>query len=155
MNVRRALPSESKALSELALAAKGLWGYSAEQLAVWANDLRISPASIIFEPTFVIEEDDHIAGVVQLNTKDAPWSIEHLWVHPAAGRRGIGSELVRHVLRYARERGQRELHVDSDPQAEEFYLRLGGCKVGEVAAPIEGQPYRVRPQLLVSTENAA
>ena len=155
VNVRRALPSETKALSELALAAKGLWGYSAAQLAMWANDLRISPESIISEPTFVIEEGGHVAGVVQLNTKEVPWSIEHLWVHPAAGRRGIASQLVRHVLRYAHERGQPELQVDSDPQAEQFYLQLGGRKVGEVAAPIEGQPYRVRPQLLVSTENAA
>jgi ribosomal protein S18 acetylase RimI-like enzyme len=155
VNVRRALPSESRALSELALEAKGLWGYSAAQLAAWANELRISPETIVSEPTFVIEEEARIVGVVQLNTRNEPWSIEHLWVHPAVGRRGIGGLLVRHVLRYAHERGQRELQVDADPEAEQFYLQLGGRKVGEVAAPIEGRPYRVRPQLIVDTENTA
>jgi ribosomal protein S18 acetylase RimI-like enzyme len=155
MNVRRALPNESQALSELAVEAKGLWGYSTAQLAAWANDLRVSPESIISEPTFVVEEERSIAGVVQRNTKSTPWSIEHLWVLPSAAGRGIGSQLVRHVLHYANERGQRELLIDSDPQAEEFYLRLGGRKVGEVAAPIEGRPSRVRPQIVISAENAA
>jgi GNAT superfamily N-acetyltransferase len=154
VNVRRALPTESQALTELAFAAKALWGHSEAQLSTWANDLRISPKSILSEPTFVIEEEHGPVGVVQLGTKIRPWSIEHLWVHPSAVRRGLGSQLVRHVLRYARERGQSELQVDSDPQAEQFYLRLGARRVGEVAAPIEGQPSRERPQLVFSTENA-
>jgi GNAT superfamily N-acetyltransferase len=155
MNVRRAVPSESQALSELAVAAKGFWGYPAAQLAAWASDLRISPESIISEPTFVAEVERRIAGVVQLSTKRVPWSIEHLWVLPSAARRGIGGQLVRHVIQYVHERGQRELLIDSDPEAEGFYIRLGARKVGEVAAPIEGQPGRVRPQFVVSTENAA
>jgi predicted N-acetyltransferase YhbS len=154
VKVRRAHPSESRALSELALQAKSLWGYSAAQLASWASDLRISPESITSEPTFVVEEEGGLVGVVQLSTIEFPWSIEHLWVHPSAGRRGVGCQLVRHALRYAREQGQAELRVDSDPQAERFYVRLGARKVGEVPAPVEGQPGRVRPQLLVSTENA-
>jgi GNAT superfamily N-acetyltransferase len=155
VNVRRALPGESQALTELAFAAKALWGHLEAQLRAWANDLRISPESILSEPTFVIEEERGLVGVVQLGTKNRPWSIEHLWVHPAEVRRGLGSQLVRHVLRYARERGEPELQVDSDPQAEQFYLRLGARRVGEVAAPIEGHPSRVRPQLVLSTENAA
>lgn len=155
MDVRRALPSESQALSELAVAAKGLWGYSPAQLAAWADDLRISPESIIAQPTFVAETDRLIAAVVQLSTERVPWSIEHLWVHPSAARGGIGSHLVRHALRYAHDRGQRVLLIDSDPQAEPFYLRVGARKVGEVAAPIEGQPDRMRPQFVVSTEIAA
>ena len=152
--LRRALANESQALSELAVQAKSTWGYSAAQLASWASDLRISPESIVTEPTFVVEADGGLAGVLQLDTTTVPWAIEHLWVHPSAGRRGIGSQLVRHALRYARERGERELRIDSDPQAEQFYTRLGARKVGEVAAPIEGEPGRVRPQLVISTENA-
>lgn len=154
MSIRRALPSESKTLSELA-AAKAVWGHSAAQFALWASDLYISPESIDGEPTFVAEQEDgHIAGVVQLCTQDR-WAIEHLWVHPSAMRRGVGAELVRHALSYARERGQHELEVDSDPQAERFYLRLGARRVGEVAAPVEEEPGRVRPQLVLSTAHSA
>jgi ribosomal protein S18 acetylase RimI-like enzyme len=155
LNVRPALPGESQELCELALASKGSWGYSEAQLAAWADDLHISPESIVAEPTFVLQDESRIAGVVQINTKVVPWSIEHLWVHPSSGRRGIGRQLVEQALRYSRERGQGELQVDSDPHAEQFYLKQGARKVGEVAAPIEGQPNRVRPRLLLSTRNVA
>jgi GNAT superfamily N-acetyltransferase len=155
VKIRPALPSEARALSDLAVASKALWGYSGAQLSAWRNELRISPESIASEPTFVAETESGIAGVVQLHTGTIPWAIEHLWVHPSAGRRGIGSQLVRHAIRHAREHGRAELTIDSDPQAEPFYLRLGARKVGEKAAPIEGQPGRVRPQLVITTENPA
>lgn len=154
MKVRRALPGESEALSTLAVDSKSLWGYSSSQLASWVNELRISPASIVDEPTFVAEEQNRIAGVVQLSTSVSPWSVECLWVHPSLSRRGIGSLLVRHALAFARSHDQRALHIDSDPNAEPFYVYLGARKVGAVPAPIEGQPARERPQLILSTENA-
>ena len=65
MNIRRARPSESEELSALAGSAKALWGYSAQQLALWSGVLRISPESIVSEPTFVAEEYARLVGVAQ------------------------------------------------------------------------------------------
>jgi GNAT superfamily N-acetyltransferase len=155
VNVRRARPTESEELSALAVSAKALWGYSEQQLALWSSELRISPESIVREPTFVAEERSHPVGVAQLDTKAHPWVLECLWVHPSAVGRGVGSVLVRHLLNYARAHGQSVLRIDSDPNAEVFYRRLGARRVGEVAAPIEGHPSRTRPQLMLSVENAA
>ncbi len=155
MNVRRACPTESEELSALAVSAKALWGYSAQQLALWSGDLRISRESIVAEPTFVAEEDARPVGVAQLDTKAVPWALECLWVHPSAVGRGVGTLLVRHLLALARANGQSALHIDSDPNAEAFYLHLGAQRVGELPAPMEGQPSRTRPQLTLSVENAA
>lgn len=155
MNIRRARPSESEELSALAASAKALWGYSAQQLALWSGVLSISPESIVNKPTFVAEGYARLVGVAQLDTSAHPWAVECLWIHPSAVRRGVGSLLVRHLLDYARAKGQTELRVDSDPNAEAFYLSLGARRVGEVAAPIEGQPNRARPQLALSVDNAA
>lgn len=154
MNLRLARPSESEELSALAFAAKALWGYSPSQLADWANQLRISPESIATEPTFVVEENGRLAGVVQLSDESPHWAIECLWVHPSSIRHGLGKRLLQHVLAYARSQGQTELRVDADPNAEPFYLRLGARRVGEVAASVRGQPGRIRPQLVISTENS-
>jgi len=154
MNVRSARPTESEELSALALSAKALWGYSAQQLALWSSELRITRETIVSQPTFVAEENALPVGVAQLDTKALPWAVECLWVHPSAVRRGVGSLLVRHLLAHARTNGQSALRVDSDPNAEGFYLHLGARRVGEVAAPIEGQPSRTRPQLILSVENA-
>ena len=155
MNLRLARPSESEELSALAITAKALWGYSPQQLAGWANQLRISQESIATVPTFVVEEHGRLVGVAQLSQESTRWAIECLWVHPSSIRRGVGKRLLQHVLAYARSHGQTELRVDADPNAEAFYLRLGARRVGEVAAPVLGQPRRIRPQLVVSTENAA
>ena len=155
MNIRRALSSESEELTALAVRAKGVWGYSPRQLSAWATDLRISSESIAGQPTFVAVDHGRILGVVQLDSQVLPWQVEHLWVEPSASRRGIGSALIRHVVAHAASHGQKELHVDSDPNAEQFYLRLGARKVGAIPAPIEGQPSRQRPQLILSTEHAA
>jgi GNAT superfamily N-acetyltransferase len=155
VNVRSARPTESEELSALAGAAKALWGYSERQLALWSSELRISRESIVSEPTFVAEEHGRSVGVAQLDTKTLPWAVECLWVHPSAVRRGVGTLLVHHLLAHARANDQSALRVDSDPNAEAFYLHLGARRVGEVAAPIEGQPTRTRPQLMLRVENAA
>ena len=155
MNVRHARPGESEELSALAVSAKALWGYSAQQLALWSSSLHISSESIVREATFVVEQHARLVGVAQLDTTSLPWEVECLWVHPSATRRGIGTLLVRHLLAYARAKGQSELRVDADPNAEAFYLHLGARRVGEIAAPIEGQPGRRRPQLALSVESAA
>jgi hypothetical protein len=41
--------------------------------------------------------------------------------------------------------------IDADPHAEAFYRACGALRIGGVAAPIDGQPQRVRPQLVLST----
>lgn len=151
MNLRSARPDESEALTSLAFASKALWGYSREQLDAWADELRISPQSITREPTFVAEEDGSLLGVLQLGTGATPWEVECLWVHPAAVRRGIGTSLMRKAVAYARAHGVSRLHIDADPHAEAFYLRMGARRVGERSSPITGEPDRVRPQLLLDT----
>jgi GNAT superfamily N-acetyltransferase len=154
VKTRSARPSESEELSELAAAAKALWGYSEEQLAAWSCELRISPEAIVSQPTFVVEEHAHPVGVAQLDTNSQPWAVECLWVHPSAVGRGIGALLVQHLMAHARANGQSELGIDADPNAEGFYLHIGARRVGEVRAPIEGQPNRIRPQLLLSVERS-
>ena len=149
-NIRRARPDESGALSALAEMAKSYWGYSREQLALWADELRLTPESIASEPTFVAEHDGELAGVVQLCTTRPCWSLECLWVHPTAIRQGVGSLLIDQAVAYARAQGRAEIDIDADPNAEGFYLRLGARRVGEVRAPIDGEPGRMRPQLVLA-----
>jgi ribosomal protein S18 acetylase RimI-like enzyme len=155
VRIRSARPSESEELTALALAAKTLWGYSEQQLALWSGELRISPESIVSQPTFVVEEHARSIGVAQLDTKSQPWAVECLWVHPSAVRRGVGVLLVQHLMAHAQANGQSELRIDADPNAEGFYLHMGARRVGEVVAPIDTQPNRIRPQLMLSVERAA
>jgi GNAT superfamily N-acetyltransferase len=46
-------------------------------------------------------------------------------VHPDYQRRGIGMRLVTHAISLAKERGMDWLHVDYEPDLEQFYKQCG------------------------------
>ena len=153
--IRAAHPDEWPELSRLAYAAKASWGYAPSDLAAWRDDLRFSATSIRMLPTFVAEDPhDRVCAVVQLDTRGTPWEIGALWVDPAAMRQGHGRALMRQAAAFAHGSGQVELAIDADPNAAAFYRSLGARPVGALAAPIVGDPARVRPQLLLRLDAA-
>jgi hypothetical protein len=54
----------------------------------------------------------------------------------------------RYALQLAKNQGARTMLIDADPNAEPFYLSRGAVRVGEIAAPIEGNNQRIRPQMI-------
>jgi GNAT superfamily N-acetyltransferase len=146
MRFRRGTPEDIRALNAIALAAKARWRYSAEQLETWRPELEIDPSRLSSRPVFLAENDGGPIAFIQLATDTAPWEVWGLWVHPAYMRQGIGQALLARACAFARESGQFEIAIDSDPNAAGFYHACGARLVGDVAAPIEGQPDRVRPQ---------
>jgi GNAT superfamily N-acetyltransferase len=147
VRIRSATPGDAAALSRIAHAAKAHWGYSAAQLEQWHDDLTLTTASIRRAPTLVAEIDGAAAGVLQIDDDATPWSLAHLWVSPRHMRRGVGRALLARAAALAAAAGQRVLAIDADPNAEPFYLAAGARRVGAIAAPIAGDPDRVRPQL--------
>jgi len=147
MNIRPAQGHEAEALSALALKAKASWGYAADTIELWKQDLSISTDAITSRPTFVAAVGDEIVGFYSLLPSNHSWKLDHLWVLPQFMDRGIGRALVAHALETAARGGACSVTVDADPNAEGFYLASGADRCGEVPAPIPGQPERVRPQL--------
>ena len=147
MNIRPAQGHEAEALSALALKAKASWGYAADTIELWKQDLSISTDAITSRPTFVAAVGDEIVGFYSLLPSNHSWKLDHLWVLPQFMDRGIGRALVAHALETAARGGACSVTVDADPNAESFYLACGADRCGEVPAPIPGQPKRVRPQL--------
>jgi GNAT superfamily N-acetyltransferase len=150
MRIRPADVKEADELAQLAWLAKASWGYSQAQLEAWREGLTPSPKSIAEQPTFVAEVDERPVGFCQVNLQARPVELEHLWVHPHLMGRGIGRALLARALQHLDSLGIEVLHIDSDPNAEPFYLACGAVRVGEVPAPIQGQSGRKRPQLRLS-----
>ena len=147
MNIRPAQGHEAEALSALALEAKAYWGYPADTIESWKQELTVSTQTITSRPTFVAVLGDEIVGFYSLSPPHHSWKLDHLWVLPQFMDRGIGRALVAHALETAVRGGASCVTVDADPNAESFYLACGADRCGEVPAPIPGQPKRVRPQL--------
>jgi ribosomal protein S18 acetylase RimI-like enzyme len=137
------------ALTGLALRAKSHWGYSEAQIAAWHSELEVSPGAIASQWTMCAESGGELAGVVQLGVMNDVADILHLWVDPEAMGQGIGTTLLDAAIAHCKQLGLSHLTIDADPNAEAFYAARGAARVGEVPAPIDGAPDRVRPQMVI------
>jgi ribosomal protein S18 acetylase RimI-like enzyme len=150
LTLRAAQADEHAELTALAQRAKAHWGYPANALARWRDELTVTRASIVSLPTVVAACNGAIVGFFQLRLGPCEAELEHLWVLPEQMGRGIGRALLQRALDDTRAAAHHRLRIDADPYAEAFYRSCGAVRIGEVAAPIEGQPQRVRPQMVLT-----
>jgi GNAT superfamily N-acetyltransferase len=148
--IRRAAPDEADILTDITRRSKAHWGYSAEFMQRFWDDLRITPQQIRDNPVYVLEEGGRISGYYFLEHFQGETIIlQNLFIDPSIIRSGAGAALWRHLLETAAALGCRMVTLESDPHAEGFYLKMGARRVGEHPAPIPGQPERVLPKMQV------
>lgn len=145
IDIRHARAAEAAELSALAHASKASWGYPARWLEMWREALTITPGYIEAHAVHVAASDS-ILGFTALIAGSPDWHLDHLWVAPAAMRRGVGRALFAHAADWAAGHGAAALAIDSEPFAEPFYLQMGAVREGEIRSQLEGQT-RIRPQL--------
>jgi len=143
IEIRRAQSTDSQRATDIARLAKAHWGYPAEWLDAWHDDLAITPDAIEKHRTFVASIDGVVVGVCQLQEGDVGAILEHVWVDPCCHGKGVGRALVEHATSAARG----VIAVVADPNAERFYIKLGAKRVGDVNAPMPGAPSRKLPLL--------
>jgi putative acetyltransferase len=114
-----------------------------EPVAELVDALRVTPGYLP-DLALVAEEDGEVVGHVmfthtRLDTGKRILMLSPLAVRPDRQRRGIGSALVRHGLRLARERGEPVVIVEGDPR---YYSRFGFVRASELGLgePHEGIP---------------
>ena len=142
--IRPAKPSEAEEISALALRSKSHWGYNEDQLSVFRDELTLEPQDIVPRRTHVVEEAGRLLGFYTLTPQSrSKVELEHLFVEPSELHRGFGAALFRHACRVAREEGYVVLAIQSDPNAAEFYDRLGANRLREIPSSIPGRsiPY--------------
>jgi GNAT superfamily N-acetyltransferase len=145
----RATPVQAGILTRIAFAAKRHWGYPERWIQLWAPLLTITPESIQRHETYVAwidEEDEQPAGFCAISQAGERASLEHLWVLPEYMGKGIGAALFKHIISRCQELGARVLEIESDPNAQGFYERMGAKKVGEVVGEVDSQT-RILPLL--------
>ena len=147
--IRPARSGEAGALSALALRSKAHWGYDSAFLDSVREALTLSEADLLAAPVFVLEADGTAAGFYRVIATPPEGELSDIWLEPAHIGRGLGRELFGHALDTAAERGCTSLVIESDPNAEGFYVAMGAQRIGERRSPFgEG---RMLPLMLVST----
>lgn len=143
---RRAGAAEAAALSELAFHSKAVWGYDPEFLEACRSELTLTPEFISRAEVYLLELHGRPLGFYSLVRWNSDIELGHFFVAAEHIGNGVGRALWQHAVDRARALGFERVLVQSDPNAEGFYLRLGAERIGEV--PSQVQPGRSLPLLL-------
>lgn len=138
MKIIRARSKDASTLTGIAFAAKRSWGYPESWIEDWADVLTVTPGFMRRNPTYVATMDGRAAGFYSLARRKHRVMLEHLWVWPAAMGLGIGRCLFEHAVASVRSMKVACLEIESDPNAEVFYLRMGARRSGLRCGFVEG-----------------
>lgn len=128
IDIRRYRPGEEQALFEVyhsAIHRVASQHYTPEQVQAWAPrdlDMDLWADRIRGINPFVAELDGAIAGYADLQPHGY---IDHFFVSGAYPRRGVGTELMKHLLAEASSLGIDELTSDVSRAAQAFYEKFG------------------------------
>ena len=136
LQVNRATPEDAPVLTSVAIAAKRHWGYPESWIREWTASLTFTPEFIREHVAFKATVDGDIRGTAAIEVSGDVASMVHLWVLPKAMRRGVGAALFAACEAAARSAGAKRLTIESDPNAEDFYRKMGAIPVGRVAANV-------------------
>jgi GNAT superfamily N-acetyltransferase len=142
--IRQAAPEQAGLLTTITLAAKRHWNYPESWIQTWLPSLTITAEYILANETWAAVEGEMCAAYYSLKQDGQSLWLDNLWVLPEFMGRGIGKMLFHHALERSRILGVTSLKIEADPNAQDFYEKMGARKVGEHRTEVFGQP-RVLP----------
>jgi GNAT superfamily N-acetyltransferase len=117
---------EGERLREIAIAAKGYWGYDREQVRDWAAMGDFSPAGLRQKDFYIAAIEGRVVGWAAAISKGDVFWLDDLWIEPEWMGKGIGSRLFRHAAERGRRAGRVRMEWEAEPNALGFYERMGG-----------------------------
>lgn len=140
MNIQKAKQEDHIRLTEITKKSKAFWGYSEEQILAWDKQLTITSAYIKNNPVFNLVEENKIMGyysyIIEENNQV---KLDNLFLLPEYIGKGLGTLLMNDFLQRMRNEKCKKIILDSEPNAEQFYQKLGFKKVGEFETSIKNR----------------
>jgi len=137
MEIIQANRTHASGLTEIALAAKRHWGYPEAWIESWRSSLTITAEFVNLNETWMVLDKEKPIGFYAFVSKEGKLELTHIWVLPQQMGQGIGRALFSHAIGRARKLNFTTFEIESDPNAEGFYLRMGAQRVGARASEIE------------------
>lgn len=120
--------------------SKDHWGYGAEQIKVWEEDLTITKAYIETNEVWKLVEGDRIIGFFSYLAEPGEIvKLENLFILPKYIGQNIGKMMMVRFLSQVRDKGYQKVILDSDPNAAGFYTHFGFRVIDEIPTSIEGR----------------
>ncbi len=140
MTVEKANIIDHEILTEITKKSKGYWGYSVEQILQWDKNLTITQEYIKGNYVFKLLNEDLIIGYYSYFIEEKKNVIlDNLFIRPEYIGKGFGKYLMDDFLNKIRESEFEKIILDSEPNAEAFYSKVGFVKVGEFETSIKNR----------------
>ena len=140
MTIEKAKITDNETLTEITKKSKAYWEYSVEQIQKWDKSLTISQDYIRDNKVFKLVEKGLIIGYYSYFLKDEKViELDNLFILPEHIGKGFGKYLLLDFLNRIKETGIEKITLDSEPNAEEFYAKMGFVKVGEFETSIKNR----------------
>ncbi len=140
MNIQKAKTEDHIRLTEITKKSKAHWGYSDEQMEKWNNNLTITRDYIEENPVFNLIDENQIIGYYSyLRLENNQVKLDNLFILPEYIGKGFGSFLMNDFLERMRNEKCQKIILDSEPNAEQFYKKIGFTKIGEFETSIKNR----------------
>ena len=138
MLITRATSEDDKILTEITKMSKAYWGYSDELMDTWSDALTITNDYIDANHVYNLLIGDLVGGYYSyFYTDENSIKLDYLFVLPKYIGKGIGKKLMNDFLKRVKTDKHQKITVDSDPNAEKFYEKIGFVKVGQIETSIK------------------
>lgn len=129
--ISRALSEHAKSLTEIAISAKRHWNYPEAWIQIWVPTLTMTSEYIQTHETWIAMIEDKPVAYYSFGKNEEELWLDNLWVFPEYMGQGIGKSLFQHVIERCKSLGVSVLKIEADPNAQNFYERMGARKVSE------------------------
>lgn len=140
MNIQNAKTEDHIRLTEITKKSKAYWGYSDDQMEKWNNNLTITRDYIEENPVFNLIDENQIIGYYSyLRLENNQVKLDNLFILPEYIGKGLGSFLMNDFVERMRNEKCQKIILDSEPNAEQFYQKIGFTKIGEFETSIKNR----------------
>lgn len=140
MTIEKANTTDSEILTQITKKSKAYWGYSAEQIQKWEVNLTISSDYIREHDVFKLVKNEVTVGYYSyFFEEDKTVKMDNLFILPEYIGKGFGKYLFLDFLNRMKESGVRIIQLDSEPNAEGFYSKMGFVKIGSFETSIKNR----------------
>ena len=137
--------NELELLSALCVRSKAVWGYDDAFMEACRDELTITLGDLRGTHMQVAEDAQGIVGLVQVKVDGDEAELSKLFVDPVILRTGVGGVLFNWAAEIAKTLGARQMIIEADPNAADFYRSMRVRDVG--SAPSGSILGRVLPRL--------
>jgi GNAT superfamily N-acetyltransferase len=138
MEIIKAEIADSEILTVITKKSKAYWGFSEDILKEWEHLLTITKDYIEKNKVYKLVQNDQFIGYYSyFSTDENTIKLDNIFILPEFIGKGFGKILMNDFLKNIKQLGINKITLDSEPNAEKFYLTFGFETIGQIESSIK------------------